>query len=56
MGQAQAIPGDEPIESIIESLEEFVNALGTFIGFVDIEDRCAHSRRQGQGDESRNED
>ena len=34
VSQAQAIPGDEPIEGIIEFLEELVNALGVVIGFV----------------------
>lgn len=56
MGQAQAIPGDEPIEGIIEFLEELVNALGVFIGFMDIQNRRTHGRCQGQSDESRNED
>ena len=56
VSQAQAIPGDEPIEGIIEFLEELVNALGVVIGFVDIQNRRTHGRCQGQSDEGRNED
>ena len=56
MSQAQAIPGDESVEGIIEFLEELVNALGIVIGFVNIQNRRTHGRCQGQGDEGRNED
>ena len=56
MSQNLAVPGDEAVEPLIEFVEEFVNPLGIFFRFMNVQDGRAHSRCQGQGDEGRNED
>ncbi len=56
VSQDLAIACDEAVEPFIEFIEEFVNPLGIFFGLMDIQDGRAHGRRQGQGDEGRNED